>query len=108
MSPIDDNQGLELVYGDDFLTWRSKLRDLRALARIASRLDRLSEGDWGDTKGVGGGVIELRLHFGPGYRVYVKQQGRRIVVLLCGGDKSSQSRDIALAQTLAAEITDAS
>ena len=107
MSPIDDNQGLELVYGDDFLTWRSKLRDLRALARIASRLDRLSEGHWGDTKGVGGGVIELRLHFGPGYRVYVKQQGRRIVVLLCGGDKSSQSRDIALAQTLAAEITDA-
>lgn len=108
MSPIDDNHGLELVYGDDFLTWRSKLRDLRASARIATRLDRLSEGHWGDTKVVGGGVIELRLHFGPGYRIYVTQQGRHIVVLLCGGDKSSQTRDIALAQTLAMEIKDAS
>jgi len=76
------------------------------MARIATRLDRLESGLWGDAKTVGGGVTELRLHFGPGYRLYATQQGRRIVILLCGGDKSSQGRDIAAAQQMARELDD--
>ena len=107
MSPIDDSR-LSLVYSDAFLEWRRALRDLRALARIAVRLDRLENGHWGDAKSVGDEVIELRLHFGPGYRLYVTQRGRRVVVLLIGGDKSSQSRDIVMAKRLAREIDDAS
>ncbi|WP_255353993.1 type II toxin-antitoxin system RelE/ParE family toxin [Brevundimonas sp. Leaf363] len=106
MSPIDDNLILELRYTDAFLRWRRSLRDRQAIARITTRLDRLENGLWGDAKSVGGGVTELRLHFGPGYRLYATQRGNRIVILLCGGDKSSQSRDIADAQRMAGELDD--
>lgn len=106
MSPIDDNTPLSLRYTKVFLDWRAGLKDVKALARIAARLERLEEGHWGDAKPIGG-VIELRLHFGPGYRIYVARRGSRLVVLLCGGDKSSQKRDIALAQRMAEEIDDA-
>ena len=107
MSPIEDSSPPTLSYTKTFLDWRLRLRDVKALARIGARLERLEEGHWGDAKSIGG-LIELRLHFGPGYRIYVARQGRRLVVLLCGGDKSSQARDIALAQRMAEEIDDAS
>lgn len=106
MSPIDDNHPLVLSYTDTFLRWRAALRDGKALSRIATRLERLEDGHWGDAQSVGGGVTELRLHFGPGYRLYVARHGDRLVVLLCGGDKSSQRRDIAVAQRLALEMND--
>ncbi|MES2862455.1 MAG: type II toxin-antitoxin system RelE/ParE family toxin [Pseudomonadota bacterium] len=108
MSPIDDSQGYELTYSEAFLAWRNSLRDLAALARIGARLQRLEEGHWGDAKSVADDIVELRLHFGPGYRLYVTQRGRKLVILLTGGDKSSQSRDIAKAKRLSQEFDDAS
>jgi putative addiction module killer protein len=69
--------------------------------RIAARLRKLQRGAWGDCKSVGGGVVELREHFGPGYRIYVTERGQRVVVVLAGGDKSSQSADIVKAIELA-------
>jgi len=106
MSPIDDNVVYDLRYTDVFLRWRSALRDRRGAARITTRLERLQSGLWGDAKSVGGDVMELRLHVGPGYRLYTTRRGARIVILLCGGDKSSQSRDIAAAQQMARELED--
>ncbi len=79
------------------------LKDRRAAARVQVRIDRLAGGNPGDVKPVGGGVSELRIGYGPGYRVYYMQSGKVLIVLLCGGDKSSQSRDIADAQRIAAE-----
>ena len=87
-----------------FRKWERRLRDRRAKAMIASRVFRLANGLKGDVKSVGGGVSELRIHYGPGYRVYFKQVGNEIVILLCGGDKGSQHRDIATALRLAAEM----
>lgn len=92
---------LELRQTETFRKWRSRLRDERARALIASRLDRLAWGHAGDAEPVGDGVSELRIHHGPGYRVYFTRVGDRIVVLLCGGDKGSQQRDIRLARKLA-------
>jgi putative addiction module killer protein len=86
---------------DTFRKWRMQLKDLRARALIASRLDRLSQGHWGDAEPVGEGVSELRIHYGPGYRVYVQQRGELIIVLLCGGSKASQAKDINKARHLA-------
>jgi putative addiction module killer protein len=87
-----------------FVGWFSRLRDQQAAARINIRIRRLSLGNAGDVKPVGGGVSELRIDYGPGYRVYYAQQGEALVVLLCGGDKRSQSRDIAIAKSLAADL----
>ena len=87
-----------------FGTWLSQLRDQGARARILTRIRRLELGNPGDTKSVGEGVSELRISHGPGYRVYFIRQGQEIVVLLCGGDKSSQSRDIATAKQMAKEV----
>jgi putative addiction module killer protein len=92
---------LVLQQTETFRKWRIQLKDLRARALIASRLDRLAQGHWGDTEPVGNGVSELRIHYGPGYRLYVQRRGEVIVVLLCGGDKSGQSRDIKTALRLA-------
>jgi putative addiction module killer protein len=80
------------------------LRDARAVARIAIRIKRLADGNFGDVAPVGDGVSELRIHYGPGYRVYFVQRGEVLVILLCGGEKSTQSRDIAAAKALAKEI----
>lgn len=77
------------------------LRDLRAKALIVQRVVRLSQGNPGDAAPVGEGISELRIHHGPGYRVYYVQRGSVLIVLLCGGDKKSQSRDIRLAKELA-------
>jgi putative addiction module killer protein len=82
-----------------FDRWMAKLRDERAKARILVQLDRLQLGLPGDWKPVGEGVFELRIFEGKGYRVYFGREGKTIVVLLCGGDKSTQARDIALART---------
>ncbi len=87
-----------------FVTWLDALRDDRAVAKIAIRLKRLADGAFGDVAHVGEGVSELRIHYGPGYRVYFVQRGEVLVVLLCGGDKSTQRRDIAEARRLAKEV----
>ena len=87
-----------------FTTWIKGLADRRAKLAIAKRIDRLAYGHMGDVKPVGDGVSELRVHMGPGYRVYFTQRGNTIIVLLCGGDKGSQARDIARAVALAAEL----
>ncbi|WP_416407490.1 type II toxin-antitoxin system RelE/ParE family toxin [Agrobacterium rosae] len=86
-----------------FSRWESHLRDKRARTLIAARLMRLAAGLPGDVESVGEGVSELRIHHGPGYRVYFQQRGNLLIVLLCGGDKGSQSRDIAAAKKLAKE-----
>jgi len=78
-----------------FEEWMRTLRDKASKARIFSRIDRLRLGNFGDCKGVGEGVFELRIHLGPGFRVYFGTIGTELVLLLCGGDKSSQPRDIA-------------
>ena len=87
-----------------FATWLAGLRDERARARILKRLDRAKIGNLGDVGPVGGGVSEMRIDYGPGYRVYFIQRGPELIVLLCGGDKSSQHGDIGEAKAMAKEI----
>ena len=87
-----------------FARWFGGLVDVRARDRIAARISRIEVGNLGDTKSVGGGVCELRIDTGPGYRVYFVVRGRTLVILLCGGDKSSQRRDIGMAKQLAEEV----
>ena len=94
---------MELNQTDTFRKWEQNLRDQRARAAIAARLFRLANGLAGDVSPVGNGVSELRIHYGPGYRVYFQNRGGQLVILLCGGDKSSQDRDIRLAKLLAIE-----
>ena len=89
-----------------FRDWLDGLADARAAERIAQRLVRLQAGLFGDVRSVGEGVSELRVDYGPGYRVYFVRRGRLTVILLCGGDKRSQARDIKAAKALAAEIRD--
>jgi putative addiction module killer protein len=79
------------------------LRDRRAVARVGIRIDRLRQGHVGDVKSVGDGIRDMRIDYGPGYRVYFVQQGELVILLLCGGDKSSQDRDIRRAKSLAKE-----
>jgi putative addiction module killer protein len=81
-----------------FKDWLRSLRDKPTQARIQNRIDRLRLGVFGDCESVGGGVLELRIHFEPGYRVYFGLHGAQVILLLCGGDKSTQTRDIADAQ----------
>jgi putative addiction module killer protein len=87
-----------------YAEWIDNLRNLQGRARILVRVERLAFGNPGDVKSVGGGVSELRIHFGPGYRVYFTQIGHDIVILLAGGDKSSQPRDIQTALQLAKNL----
>lgn len=93
---------VELIKSSTFDAWLRELRDRRAVARIQARLDRLAADNPGDVKPVGSGIPELRIDHGPGYRVYFMQRGPVVIVLLCGGDKSSQSRDIERAKAIAA------
>lgn len=94
---------IELKQTEAFAKWESQLRDKRARTTIATRLMRLAEGLPGDVEPVGDGVSELRIHYGPGYRIYFQRRGNLLIVLLCGGAKSSQARDIATAKKLAKE-----
>lgn len=97
---------IELIKSDAFDEWLENLRDERAKARIIARLDRLAAGNPGDVKPVGDGVSELRINYGPGYRVYYMQHGAELIVLLCGGDKSTQDKDIRKAKEITSDWRD--
>jgi putative addiction module killer protein len=94
----------EVRQTDIFADWLARLGDVNAKARILARIRRLELDNPGDVKSVGGGVSEMRIDYGPGYRVYLTRRAHTIVILLCAGDKSSQRRDIKLAQQLAKEV----
>jgi putative addiction module killer protein len=94
----------EVQKTEEFDIWLSGLVDQKALAKIVSRIERLGLGNPGDVKPVGGGVSEMRVAHGPGYRVYFKQTDKTIMLLLCGGDKSTQQKDIKRAKEIAAEL----
>ena len=94
---------IEVIQSSTFRRWIRRLRDRRAVARINARLRNVSIGNLGDTTSVGDGVFEMRIHYGPGYRLYFLREGPAVIVLLCGGDKDSQSRDIERARSLARE-----
>lgn len=94
---------IEIKQTETFRKWRVQLKDERVRGLIASRLDRLSFGHAGDAEPVGQGISELRILYGPGYRIYFQKRGDTIIVLLCGGDKSTQAKDIKTAKRLATE-----
>lgn len=93
----------EILQSNVFANWLGKLRDREARARIQARIDRLRHGNPGDVKPAGSGVSELRIDYGPGYRVYFQQRGAFVIVLLCGGDKRTQDGDIKRAVQIAKE-----
>lgn len=95
---------IEIIQSERFMDWMKSLRDVRARARILERLVRVSQGNFGDVAVVGDGVSELRIHYGPGYRVYFVRRGATVILLLCAGDKSTQKRDIAAARAMAVEL----
>lgn len=94
---------VRLLKSEAFDAWLGKLRDREAKARILVRMTRLSQGNPGDVKPVGQGVLEIRVDFGPGYRIYFTRRGDQIALLLCGGDKRTQAADIARAKEIAAQ-----
>ncbi len=87
-----------------FAKWLDGLRDIHARARILARIERLAFGNPGDVKPIGDGVSELRIHYGPGYRVYYKKQGQKILILLAGGNKNTQLKDIKIALRIAKKL----
>ena len=93
----------ELKQTEVFRAWWIRLKDERARGVIAARLDRLAYGLLGDVEPVGEGISELRIHFGPGYRVYFQKRGQTVIVLLCGGNKTTQAKDNKAAKRLAKE-----
>jgi len=95
---------IEIRKTELFAQWLDGLRDLQARARVQARIERLAAGNRGDVAPVGEGVSELRIHHGPGYRVYFKQRGRELMILLAGGDKRTQARDIKTALRLARNL----
>lgn len=95
---------IEILQTDHYRKWFDKLQDRHARARIDIRLRRLSLGNAGDAKSVGEGVSELRINYGPGYRIYFTKKGSRVVILLAGGDKKTQAEDIEKAKKLVHEI----
>lgn len=97
---------IEVRQTDEFRTWLRNLRDDKAVARVAARIRRLEQRNPGDVKSLGSGLLEMRIDYGPGYRVYYVRRGAVIVILLCGGDKRTQQRDIRRSLALAAELED--
>jgi len=95
---------LEVRTTQIFIDWFKSLRDRRAKARIQARIDRLEMGNFGDVAPVGEGVSEMRIFYGPGYRVYFVQRGSIVVILLSGGDKSTQQSDITRAKEIAKQV----
>ena len=94
---------IEIIESNTFKRWVRRLRDRAAVARINARLRNITNGHFGDVRTVGNGITEMRIQSGPGYRVYFIRDGAEVVVLLCGGDKSSQLRDIERAKRIARE-----
>lgn len=94
----------EVEQTSEYVAWYRSIRDRVVRVRVTVRIERLQLGNFGDAKSLGGGVHELRLTFGPGYRIYFTRRGERIILLLCGGDKGSQARDIARAKQMASEL----
>jgi putative addiction module killer protein len=95
---------IEIRKTELFAEWFNSLRDRQARVRIQARIDRAELGNFGDCKSVGNGVSEMRIHYGPGYRVYFVKRAEMLVILLAGGDKNSQSKDISTAINLAQQI----
>jgi len=95
---------IEIRKTEVFAKWLDSLADIRARARILVRIERLADGNPGDVEPVGEGISELRINYGPGYRVYYVRQGRSLIILLAGGDKSTQSKDIKTALRLARNL----
>ena len=95
---------LTIRQSETFRQWLANLDDREAAARIIVRIRRASLGNLGDAKSVGKGVSEMRIDYGPGYRVYFTRRGRELILLLCGGDKKTQARDIARAQEMVADL----
>ena len=96
---------IQLIESEKYTNWLEKLRDVNGRSRINARIDRLACGLTGDSKSVGGGVFELRIDCGPGYRIYYMWRGKELIVLLAGGDKSSQVKDINVAKKLAEQYS---
>jgi putative addiction module killer protein len=92
---------VEVRQTQEFSTWLHRLRDANAVARIVARIRRMEQGNPGDTRSVGEGILEMRIDYGPGYRLYYLHRGGQTVILLCGGDKRTQRQDIKRAQMLA-------
>lgn len=103
-SVLYKGQAFQLAETDEFHHWLGSLADRRAKARVIDRIKRASDGNFGDAKAVGSGVSEMRIDYGPGYRVYFFRRGKELVILLCGGDKKSQQADIAQAVRMKEEI----
>jgi putative addiction module killer protein len=97
---------IEVRKTDVFVHWLDGLRDIQARARVQARIERLAIGNPGDVAPVGEGVSELRINYGPGYRVYFKKRGRELVILLAGGDKNAQAKDIKAALRLARNLSE--
>ena len=95
---------VEVRQTQEFSAWLLRLRDANAVARIVGRIRRMEKGNPGDNKSVGRGVLEMRIDYGPGYRIYYLHRGAQIVILLCGGDKRMQQQDIKRAQKLAETV----
>lgn len=95
---------IEIRKTDAYVQWLDGLRDIHARARVLARVERLAAGNPGDVRPVGEGVSEMRIDYGPGYRVYCKRHGREMVILLAGGDKGSQASDIKAALRLARNL----
>jgi putative addiction module killer protein len=95
---------IEIRKTEIFAKWLDRLADVRGRARILARIERLATGNPGDATAVGEGVSELRIDYGPGYRVYYKKEGRKVAILLAGGDKGSQAKDIKTALRLAQNL----
>lgn len=97
---------VEIIKSDTFDRWLRKLRDSQAKARVEMRIRRLSLGNAGDVQPIGEGLSEMRIDYGPGYRVYYLQQSKVLVLLLCGGDKRTQQKDIVKAREIATQWKD--
>jgi len=97
---------IEVRKTDHFVRWLDDLCDLQARARVQARIERLAAGNPGDVEPVGEGVSELRINYGPGYRVYFKKRGRELIILLAGGDKGTQAKDIKTALRLARNLSE--
>jgi putative addiction module killer protein len=97
---------IEVLQTDEFTNWLRRLKDDNAVARIVARIRRIERGNLGDIKSTGSGVMEIRIDYGPGYRVYYLPRGTTVVILLCAGDKRTQAQDIKRAHALARRITE--